>query len=356
MGPAVTVSLRTARLMLRPWRDADGAAFAAISADPAVMEFLDPLTEPGRRSLGDARARPLATSTGLGNGSSSCPARPILSALSVLPNTSYQAHFTPAVEVAWRLVRGYWGRGFAAEAARAALDHGFCKLGLAEIVAVTVPANSRSRRVMERLGMSRDPADDYDHPNVPDGPLKRHVLYRRRNPALRAVTILLVRHGETEWNLQRRFQGRFDSTLTERGIAQARTVGRLLSTLPEAAAAPIVASPQGRARRSAEIIRAKLGGAGALRIDERLREHSLGSWDGLTYREVEAGCPGIFDGEGRHEWYFRAPDGESYAALAARIGEWLGEQDEAHRSSSSRTGSSAGFCAGFTPACRARRR
>jgi len=94
----------------------------------------------------------------------------------------YEAHFTPAVEVAWRLVRTHWGCGYAAEAARAALDYGFDKLGLAEIIAVTVPANLRSRRVMERLGMSRNPADDYNHPNLPEGPLQRHVLYRLPNP------------------------------------------------------------------------------------------------------------------------------------------------------------------------------
>lgn len=141
--------------------------------------------------------------------------------------------------------------------------------------------------------------------------------------------MLLVRHGETEWNLERRFQGRFDSPLTARGVAQAHAIGRLLATLREAAAAPLVASPQGRARRTAEIIRAELGDAGALRVDERLREHSIGSWDGLTYGEVEARCPGVFAGDGRHDWYFRAPDGESYAALAGRVAEWLDEQDEA---------------------------
>jgi broad specificity phosphatase PhoE len=143
------------------------------------------------------------------------------------------------------------------------------------------------------------------------------------------VTILLIRHGETEWNLERRHQGRFDSPLTERGVSQARAIGRLLTTLPEAVAAPMVASPQGRARCSAEIIREELAGSGPLCVDERLREHSVGSWDGRTYREIEARFPGVFDGEGSHEWYFRAPDSESYAAFAARVGEWLVEQDEA---------------------------
>ena len=99
-----------------------------------------------------------------------------------LSTVSYEAHFTPAVEVAWRLARAQWGRGYATEAARAALDYGFDTLGLVEIVAITVPANLRSRRVMERLGMTRLPEDDFDHPNVPDGPLKRCVLYRLRRP------------------------------------------------------------------------------------------------------------------------------------------------------------------------------
>jgi broad specificity phosphatase PhoE len=143
------------------------------------------------------------------------------------------------------------------------------------------------------------------------------------------VTIFLVRHGETEWNRQRRHQGRFDSPLTVRGIAQARALGRRVAAMSEAIAAPIVASPQGRARHTAEIIRAHLGGAPELRIDERLRELTLGLWDGLTYREIEAHSPGVFDGDGRHEWCFRAPGGEPYDSFAARLGEWLAEQNEA---------------------------
>ena len=145
------------------------------------------------------------------------------------------------------------------------------------------------------------------------------------------MTILLVRHGETLWNRERRNQGRFDSPLTQRGIAQARAIGELLRALPEAAAAPIVASPQDRARQSAEIIHRQLVGFGvrALRSDDRLRELTLGAWDGLTYREIEAASPGIFAGDGRDEWWFRAPDGESYCGFAARLADWLAEQDEA---------------------------
>jgi broad specificity phosphatase PhoE len=142
------------------------------------------------------------------------------------------------------------------------------------------------------------------------------------------VTILLVRHGETVWNRERRHQGRLDSPLTARGVAQARAIGTRLRGLPETAAAPIVASPQGRARRTAEIVRDHLGG-GELRIDARLREHSVGAWDGLTYREIEAAAPGIFAGAGAHGWYFHPPDSETYGAFAARLREWLDEQEEA---------------------------
>jgi broad specificity phosphatase PhoE len=135
--------------------------------------------------------------------------------------------------------------------------------------------------------------------------------------------ILLVRHGETEWNLARRIQGRFDSPLTERGVAQARAIGRLVRALPNARSARIVTSPLGRAMRTAQIIAEHLPTGCELVTDARLREISAGSWDGLTFRDIELRCPGIFDGEGRYEWNFRAPGGESYEGFAARIGEWL---------------------------------
>jgi probable phosphoglycerate mutase len=140
-----------------------------------------------------------------------------------------------------------------------------------------------------------------------------------------AGCILLVRHGETEWNRQRRVQGHFDSPLTERGITQAGAIGRLLATSPGVEAARLVASPLGRARRTAELIREHCAVAPELTIDDRLREISVGAWDGLTYAEIAMRNPGTFDGEGRYEWYFRAPGGETYAAFAARVGEWLDE-------------------------------
>jgi RimJ/RimL family protein N-acetyltransferase len=92
----------------------------------------------------------------------------------------FEAAFTPCVEIGWRLARDHWGHGYACEAAGAVLAFGFEQLGLPEIVSFTVAANTRSRRVMERIGMTRDPAEDFLHPLLPEGhPLRRHVLYRK---------------------------------------------------------------------------------------------------------------------------------------------------------------------------------
>jgi broad specificity phosphatase PhoE len=137
--------------------------------------------------------------------------------------------------------------------------------------------------------------------------------------------ILLVRHGETEWNLARRIQGWGDSPLTRRGVSQAEAIGRKLRELPEADGVPIVASPLGRARRTAELIQAARADLAPIRFDERLKEISVGAWDGLDRDEIEALSPGIFDGDGRHEWYFRTPDGETYDEFAGRIAAWLAD-------------------------------
>lgn len=94
---------------------------------------------------------------------------------------SFRAHFTPCVEIGWRLCPDAWGQGLATEGALAVLKYARDVLKLDELVSFTVPANVRSRRVMEKLGMSHDPAEDFDHPQLPPGhPLRRHVLYRLR--------------------------------------------------------------------------------------------------------------------------------------------------------------------------------
>ena len=142
------------------------------------------------------------------------------------------------------------------------------------------------------------------------------------------LTIFLVRHGETEWNRSRRYQGWDDSPLTPQGIAQAEAIGKCLCTVPEAALAEIVSSPIGRARRTAEIIAECLGRRAPPRFDERLKEISIGGWDGLHRDEITALSPGIFDHD-YYEWYFRTPDGETYEGFAARIGAWLAEAGDA---------------------------
>ena len=147
----------------------------------------------------------------------------------------------------------------------------------------------------------------------------------------RAV-IFLVRHGETEWNRVRRYQGWGDSPLTARGVAQAEAIGG--AYVPCAKWKQPKSSPARSVGRGAplrlSVARSLLKVSAAppsLRFDERLREISIGAWDGLDRDEIAVLAPGIFDGDGRHEWYFRTPDGETYDDFAARIAAWLAEQD-----------------------------
>lgn len=136
-------------------------------------------------------------------------------------------------------------------------------------------------------------------------------------------TLFLVRHGETLWNAEGRFQGILDSPLTDRGIAQAEACGRQLAAAVGATVDAFHASPLGRARQTAAII-CGLGHYPETHWDERLREVSLGSWDGLIDADIDAGWPGMLDGATPYDWFFRAPDGESYAAAMERVSTWLG--------------------------------
>src|SRR5262249_12832325 len=151
----------TARLLLRPWRDADLAPFSRISADAAVMEFLRPLPDRASAEAWGARGREHWRRHRVGQWGVGIPGEGPFVGVVGLASVAYEAHFTPAVEIAWRLDRAHWGRGYATEAARAALDYGFGELGLDQIVAITVPINWRSRRVMERIGMIRAPEEDF---------------------------------------------------------------------------------------------------------------------------------------------------------------------------------------------------
>jgi RimJ/RimL family protein N-acetyltransferase len=170
--------LITQRLVLRQWRDEDLEPFAALNADAAVMRYFPAaLTREESDALAGA-AREGIQNRGWGLWAVETQDVGTFIGFVGLAEPDFDAHFTPAVEVGWRLAREHWGRGYATEAARRALTFGFDELGLDEIVSFTAAVNDRSWRVMRRLKMTHDPADDFDHPSVEGGVLRRHVLYR----------------------------------------------------------------------------------------------------------------------------------------------------------------------------------
>ena len=171
--------IRTDRLLLRRFRASDLAAFAQLNADARVTEFLaGALSRDESDALVD-RIEAHFDEHGFGLFALEITGVAPFAGFVGLSVPRFEAAFTPCVEIGWRLAAEHWGSGYASEAARAVLAHGFDVVGLDEIVSFTVPANTRSRRVMEKLGMSRRPEDDFDHPALPEGhPLRRHVLYR----------------------------------------------------------------------------------------------------------------------------------------------------------------------------------
>jgi RimJ/RimL family protein N-acetyltransferase len=174
------MEIRTQRLVLREWRDDDAEPHWVMSADAAVMEYVG---GPVSRAESDAMMRRCRArrAAGVGPWAVEVPGVAPFIGFVGLARTSFEAPFTPCVEVMWRLAREYWGQGYAAEAARATLREGFELHGLDSVVSFTVPANARSWRVMERIGMTRSPAEDFDHPLIPvTSPLRRHLLYRVR--------------------------------------------------------------------------------------------------------------------------------------------------------------------------------
>jgi RimJ/RimL family protein N-acetyltransferase len=178
-GPVIIPELTTERLVLRGWHAADREAHAAMNADADVMRHFPDVMD---AEASDAMFERMVThwaEHGFGLWAVERLGDGRFLGFTGLTRPSFEAHFTPAVEVGWRFVREAWGNGYATEAATAALRFGFEIVGLDEIVSFTVPANERSWRVMERLGMTRDPADDFDHPRLSEHhPLRRHVLYR----------------------------------------------------------------------------------------------------------------------------------------------------------------------------------
>ena len=176
--------LRTPRLLLRPWRDTDLAPFAALNADPAVRRWFAGTLTRGESDASAARLQNHITAHGFGFWAVEAPGTAPFIGFVGLQHVVFAAPFAPAVEIGWRLARVQWGQGYATEAARAALAHAFGPLGLPEVVSFAVPGNWASRRVMERIGMTHDPAHDFEHPLLPDGhPFRRHVLYRVQRPS-----------------------------------------------------------------------------------------------------------------------------------------------------------------------------
>jgi RimJ/RimL family protein N-acetyltransferase len=173
------MELRTERLVLRRFDDADREPFAAMNADPRVMEhFVAPLTRAGSDAFVDRIERRFAEA-GYSLWAVEVIDGPGFIGFTGLWDATFDAPFTPTVEVGWRLAADAWGMGYATEAAVAAIDDGLVRVGLDEIVSFTAARNGRSRAVMDRLGLQHVPGEDFDHPACPVGhPVRPHVLYR----------------------------------------------------------------------------------------------------------------------------------------------------------------------------------
>ena len=176
-------ALTTRRLILRAWRDSDREPFAAMNADPRVMEFFTKTLSRKESDEMVERTRDHMVENGFGLWAVELAASGEFAGFISLWKPTFEAPFMPAIEIGWRLAYHAWGQGYAAEGGQAALEFGFQQLGLREIVSVTSVPNVRSRRVMEKLGMTRSAADDFLHPLIEEGhPLRPHVCYRIQAP------------------------------------------------------------------------------------------------------------------------------------------------------------------------------
>ncbi|MDQ0389676.1 GNAT family N-acetyltransferase [Streptomyces mutabilis] len=178
--------IRTERLLLREWRASDLEPWAAMNADPVVREYFPGTLTREQSDASVAGFQADLERRGWGWWAVEVAATGEFVGFTGLDPVEEGMPFD-GVEAGWRLARPAWGHGYATEAARAVVSFGFEELGLAEVLAVTTATNLRSRAVMRRLGMTRDPADDFDDPDVPEGPLRRSVVYRigagERGPA-----------------------------------------------------------------------------------------------------------------------------------------------------------------------------
>ncbi|WP_322787772.1 GNAT family N-acetyltransferase [Hamadaea tsunoensis] len=170
--------IETERLVLRDWLPTDHEPWAAMNADPAVREFLGPPITREQADASIAYFQEALDRNGYGFWAVEVRGTGEFIGFTGLDDVDDFMPFT-GVEIGWRLARSAWGRGYATEAARAVLAYGFETLRLPEIFAITTTTNVRSQAVMRRLGMTTDPAEDFDHPEIEEGdPLRRHVLYR----------------------------------------------------------------------------------------------------------------------------------------------------------------------------------
>jgi RimJ/RimL family protein N-acetyltransferase len=177
--------IETSRLSLRLWEPSDRVPFALMNGDPRVMEFMPACLSPGESDAVADRIQAQFEQHGFGLYAAELRDERRFIGFVGLSVPNFDAPFTPCVEIGWRLAAAYWGRGLATEGARAVAAYAFENLPVKELVSFTVAMNTRSRRVIEKLGMTHNPSDDFDHPNLPqEHPLQRHVLYR-----LKAATI-----------------------------------------------------------------------------------------------------------------------------------------------------------------------
>jgi RimJ/RimL family protein N-acetyltransferase len=176
---SVIPALTTERLILRQWRDSDREPFRRMNADAAVMEFMPKrLTAEESDGLAD-RIQKRLEERGFGLFAAELRETGSFIGFVGLSAPAFEAHFTPCLEIGWRLAREFWGSGYATEGANAVLRLAFMSLELSEVVSFTAALNVRSRGVMERLGMVRNTKDDFDHPMLSaTDPLRPHVLYR----------------------------------------------------------------------------------------------------------------------------------------------------------------------------------
>jgi RimJ/RimL family protein N-acetyltransferase len=174
------MALETERLILREWRAEDREPFARMNSDEAVMEFMPaPLTRQESDALAD-RVEAYLAARGFGPWAAELRATDEFIGYIGLWTPRFEAHFTPCVEIGWRLAKEHWGHGLATEGALAVMEHAFGAAGLKELVSFASVQNVRSRRVMEKIGMTHDEAEDFDHPALPEGHwLRKHVLYRK---------------------------------------------------------------------------------------------------------------------------------------------------------------------------------